>query len=59
MLRSQLAPVKIQKSEGVVIQCSLIKTHIRLLIKWIWIQHGHVVAPNFFTMEFYKGIIGK
>ena len=24
-----------------------------------WIQHVHVVAPKFFAMKFYKGIIGK
>ena len=24
-----------------------------------WDINGHVVAPNFVTMEFYKGITGK
>ena len=30
-----------------------------LIITQIWIKHGYIVAPKFFSMEFYKGIIGK
>ena len=32
-----------------LIQCSLFITH--LIITWIWIKHGRVVAPKLITME--------
>ena len=40
-----------------LLQCSPFIMH--LFITWIWIQHGRVMAPKIFTMEFYKGITGK
>ena len=50
-LQEQAARIKRLK------KCSSFITHP--IITQIWIQYSHVVAPKKFTMEFYKGIIGK
>ena len=42
------------------IQCSPLKAFItHLTITQIWIKYGHAKVPKFFTMEFYKVIVGK